>query len=64
VIDAEEEELFDRMQNGHAVYEIVRCNAPARYATFPCKHYAIYDEFYRAASNLARDWFTLHLQQR
>jgi hypothetical protein len=64
VIDAEEEELFDRMQNGHAVYEIVRSNAPARYATFPCKHYAVYDEFYRAASNLARDWFTLHLQQR
>jgi dienelactone hydrolase len=64
VIDADEEELFDRMQNGHAVYEIVRKQAPARYETFPCKHYAIYDQYYRAASNLARDWFIEHLQQR
>ncbi len=63
VIDAEEEELFDRMQNGHAVYDIVRTGAPARYETFPCKHYAIYDEFYRPASNLARDWFIEHLQR-
>ena len=63
VIDAEEEELFDRMQNGHAVYEIVREHAPARYETFPCKHYAIYDQYYRPASKLARDWFVQHLQR-
>lgn len=63
VIDAEQEELFDRMQNGHALYEIVSKNAPARYATFPCKHYAIYDQYYRDASNLARDWFIAHLKK-
>lgn len=62
VIDAEHEELMDRMQNGHAVYEIVRERAPARYVTFPCKHYAIYDEYYRQASNLARDWFVEQLK--
>lgn len=61
VIDAEHEELFDRMQNGHALYEIVSKNAPARYVTFPCKHYAIYDQYYRDASNLAREWFITHL---
>ena len=61
VIDAEEEELFDRMQNGHAVYEIVRENAPAAYHAYPCKHYAIYDQYYRPASTLARDWFAKHL---
>ncbi|MGH7864028.1 MAG: alpha/beta hydrolase family protein, partial [Candidatus Binataceae bacterium] len=64
VIDAEQEELFDRTQNGHALYEIVRKNAPARYVTFPCKHYAIYEEYYRDASNLARDWFIEHLKQK
>ncbi len=63
VIDAEEEELFDRTANGYALYEIVSKNAPARYVTFPCKHYAIYDQYYREASNLARDWFTLHLKK-
>ncbi len=64
VIDAEHEELFDRMQNGHALYEIVRKNAPARYVTFPCQHYAIYDQYYRDASNLAREWFTQYLMGR
>lgn len=62
VIDAEQEELFDRLQNGRALYEIVREHAPARYETFPCKHYAIYDECYRPAAQLARDWFTEHLK--
>ncbi len=63
VIDAAEEELFDRMQNGHALFEVVAKNAPARYETFPCKHYAIYDQHYHEASNLARDWFVTHLKR-
>lgn len=62
VIDAEKEELFDRMEHGHAVYEIVRRNVPARYESFPCEHYKIYDEYYLPASNLARDWFVEHLK--
>jgi dienelactone hydrolase len=63
VIDAAEEELFDRMQNGHLLYEMVSKKAPARYETFPCKHYAIYDQYYHPASNLARDWFVTHLKK-
>lgn len=63
VIDAAEEELFDRMQNGHRLYEIVSKNAPARYETFPGKHYEIYDKFYHPASTLARDWFLEHLKK-
>jgi len=63
VIDAEQEEPFDRMQNGHALYEVVSQSAPARYVTFPCKHSAIYDQYYREASNLARDWFIAHLKK-
>jgi|SRR5581483_3378992 len=64
VIDAEQEELFDRMQNGYLLYQIVSRNAHARYETFPCKHYAIYDQFYHEASNLARDWFIEHLKRK
>jgi len=62
VIDAADEELFDRMQNGHALHEIVSKNAPARYVIFPCRHYAIYDQYYPDASALARDWFITHLK--
>jgi hypothetical protein len=64
VIDAEHEELFDRLQNGRALHEIVRRNAPSRYVLFPCKHYEIYDRFYRDASSCARDWFVEHLEPR
>jgi len=63
VIDAEQEELFDRMQNGHLLSEIVSKNAPTRYITFPCTHYEIYDRYYRDASNLARDWFITYLKK-
>lgn len=63
VIDAEQEELMDRMQNGHALNEIVAKNAPARYTSFPCKHYAIYDQYYHQASKEARDWFSEHLKK-
>ncbi len=61
VIDAEREELMDRMQHGHAVYEIIRKNAPAEYKTYPCAHYEIYDKYYREASTLARDFLVKHL---
>jgi len=44
------------------VAQTVRKNATARYAIFPRKHYAIYDEFYRDTSNRARDWFITHLK--
>ena len=63
IIDAAEEELFDRMRNGHLLFQIVSKNAPARYETFPCKHYEIYDKYYKPASNLARDWFVAHLKR-
>ncbi|HYB91145.1 MAG TPA: alpha/beta fold hydrolase [Candidatus Binataceae bacterium] len=62
VIDAAEEELFDRMQNGYALHQIVSKNAPAKYVAFPCKHYAIYDQYYPDASALAKDWFITHLK--
>ena len=60
-IDAEDEELFDRMENGHAAYEIVAKNAPAEYEVFPGKHYDIYTLRYPAASDRALAWFKRHL---
>lgn len=62
IIDAAEEELFDRIQNGYLLFQIVSKNAPAKYQTFPGKHYEIYDKYYQPASNLARDWFITHLK--
>ena len=56
--------LFDRMRNGHAVYEIIRNNVEAAYETFPGKHYGIYRRHYPAASSLALEWFQQHLMPR
>ncbi|MFP8878158.1 MAG: alpha/beta fold hydrolase [Myxococcota bacterium] len=60
-IDAEQEELFDRMQHGHAAYELVSKNAIAEYQTYPGKHYDIYTSQYLKASDRALAWFTRHL---
>lgn len=62
VIDVTEEELFDRMKNGHAVYEIIRRNVEAEYKTFSGKHYGIYYQHYPAAASVALQWFQRHLQ--
>ncbi len=61
IIDVTEEELFDRMTNGHAVYEIIKANTTAAYETYPGKHYDIYARHYDAASSLAVAWFTEYL---
>jgi dienelactone hydrolase len=63
VIDVKEEELFDRMKNGKAVYEIIKKNTIATYATYPGRHYGIYSRHYLAASTLALNWFRTHLMQ-
>lgn len=60
-IDAENEELFDRMENGHAAYEIVARSATAEYQVYPGKHYDIYTVRYPAASDRALAWFERHL---
>ncbi len=60
-IDMEDEELFDRKENGLAAYEKVKANAPARYEVFPGKHYDVYTGTYGEASDLALAWFRRHL---
>jgi hypothetical protein len=55
------EELFSRMANGHAVYEIIKNQAEAEYKTYPGKHYDVYYRHYPAASALALAWFKRYL---
>ncbi len=62
IIDAEFEELNDRFAHGFAAYTLIRQNAPAEYHTFPCRHYAVYDDYAEPAQALALGWFERHLR--
>lgn len=63
IIDAEDEELFDRKDNGQALYESIKDRVDARYLVLPGKHYDVYrDEGYRRALKAAQDWFVVHLK--
>lgn len=63
IIDAQDEELFDRNKNGAALYESIKDRVEAEYLVVPGKHYAIYrDNGYRRALKAAQDWFVTHLK--
>ena len=64
IIDAEDEELFDRIANGRAVYDIVKTRAPADYVLFEGAHYDIYGRHRPAAIAEAISWFKTHLVPR
>ncbi len=61
IVDAEHEELMNRMDHGHAAYEVIRKNAVAEYQVLPCAHYGIYYEFFPQATQMAVDWFTKYV---
>jgi len=61
IIDAEFEELNNRLEHGWAAYMMIRQNAPAEYLTYPCKHYAVYDEHYDDSTDRALAWFAKYL---
>lgn len=61
IIDAEFEELNNRLEHGFAAYMMIRQNAPAEYHTFPCKHYVVYDEYFEPSTAMALEWFGKHL---
>jgi dienelactone hydrolase len=63
VIDAENEELFDRTVNGQALHKSLKGRVATRYLTLPGKHYAIYrDQGYADALKAAQEWFVEHLK--
>jgi dipeptidyl aminopeptidase/acylaminoacyl peptidase len=65
LIDAENEELFDRRDHGGRVFEILRTHgtAPVRYEILPgIGHYGVYREGFDRSTDLALEWFDLHLK--
>jgi dipeptidyl aminopeptidase/acylaminoacyl peptidase len=64
VIDAENEELMDRRENGLAVYEIVKGRGvPAKYHVAEgITHYQIYREKFDEAAEAAIEWYDEHLK--
>ncbi|NWG46564.1 MAG: alpha/beta fold hydrolase [Alphaproteobacteria bacterium] len=64
IIDAKDEELFDRMINGNAAHEILKANGvPTEYRVVEGTHYAIYRaEAHKNATQWALDWFNTHLK--
>ena len=63
IIDAEDEELFDRTINGQALYAELKPRTDAKYLVIPGKHYDIYrDDGYATALKAAQQWFTRYLQ--
>ena len=65
LIDAENEELFDRRDHGGRVFEILRAqgSAPVRYVVMPgITHYGIYRDGFETSTDLALEWFDLHLK--
>jgi dipeptidyl aminopeptidase/acylaminoacyl peptidase len=65
LIDAENEELFDRRDHSGRVFEIMRTHgtAPVQYVVLPgMTHYGIYREGFERSTDLALAWFDLHLK--
>jgi dienelactone hydrolase len=63
IIEAEDEELFDRKLNGQALHETLKGRVATDYLVLPGKHYDIYrDEGYNKALKAAQNWFVLHLK--
>ena len=64
IIDAENEELMDRTDNGQRVYEILKGNGvPTRYHVLEgITHFQVYREKFDEATALAIGWFDEHLR--
>jgi len=65
IIDAENDELLDRHQNGERVAGILKAHdVPVAYHILKdITHYGIYREGFEEATRLELEWFTRHLQQ-
>ncbi len=67
LIDAENEELFDNRDHSKRVYEILRAkgDVPVHYEIIPgITHYGIYNEAFDQSTDLALEWFNLHLEKQ
>ena len=57
IIDAEFEELNNRLEHGFTAYMMIRQNTYAEYHTYPCKHYTVYDDYFEDSTDRALKWF-------
>ncbi len=63
LIDAENEELFDRREHSQLVHERIKDRLPSRYHVEPgITHYGIYRERYAQGVKLALEWFDEYLK--
>ena len=62
IVDAENEELFNRLENGWAVYNLIKDKVPSKYVTFPGKHYDIYSTNFDASTDIQIEWFNQYLK--
>ena len=63
LIDAENEDLFDRTEHSKAVYERIKDRVTSEYHVEPgISHYGVYTQRYRSASDRALAWFKRHLE--
>jgi len=63
IIDAEDEELFDRRANGLALYQSLKGRVTTDYKAINGTHYDLYrGEGYEQSLRAAQDWFVEHLK--
>ena len=63
IIDAENEELFDRRVNGLALHQSLKGRIETNYKVIEGKHYDLYrGDGYEQALKAAQDWFLEHLK--
>lgn len=62
IIDAEDEEFFDRMKNGKALHDVIKDRVDSKYVVLPGKHYDIYRQESPKAIEEAIIWFNKYLK--
>lgn len=65
IIDAENEDLMDRLEHGKAVADVIKAKGgvPVKYHVVEgITHYGIYREAYEVSSDMALAWFNEHLK--
>lgn len=62
IIDAENEELFDRLKNGKAFHDLIKDRVDSEYMTLPGKHYDVYRQESPKAIAAAIEWFNKYLK--
>ena len=62
IIDAEDEEFFDRMKNGKALHDAIKDRVDSKYVVLPGKHYDIYRQESPKAIEETIIWFNKYLK--